>query len=310
MCALEADCRWVVTGTPIQNRLTDLYSLFKFLRCTPFDDVKVFNAHVTQNWRARSDPNSVAKLKTLVNCLSLRRPKTTVILPARKDKAVYLDFNEQERKHYDNVKTSTKHKLGSVSHENRNVTLMNALEWVNELRHICTMGIIDRKAIRTLDRKARSKVPWSQAVAQARFDQFDQVGMAKCSNPECSQDLTSSLSSETDLEHVEEPRMEEFLDLLCSSCFHARSRSNKFVKVCNHLPRCPAQRSVQAAPISTSSGFYEGSDVPTKIQKLLQDLSETPKDIKRFAPLHLFTSACADYVHQALYSLAGPRPLI
>lgn len=287
MCALEAECRWGVTGTPIQNRLTDLYSLFKFLRCTPFDDLSVFNSHVTKSWRARSDPNSVAKLKTLVNCLSLRRPKTTVTLPARRDTTVYLDFNEQERKHYDSVRTSTKQKLALVSLENRNVTLMNALQWVNELRHICTMGIVDRSAIPTLEEKARSTSTWNQAAAQIRFDQFDEAGLAKCSD--CSQDLTSSLSSETDAEHVEEPRMEEFLDLLCSSCFHAKAGARNFVKVCNHLPRCPVQTPVQATPNNSFSGFYRGSDIPTKVQRLLQDLSETPKGIKRLVTLCLST---------------------
>ena len=226
----------------------------------------------------------MAKLKTLVNCLSLRRPKTTVTLPARKDKIEYLDFNEQERKHYDVVKTSTKHKLDSVSHENRSVTLMNALQWVNELRHICTTGIIDRGAVQTLEEKTRSKIPWSQPAAQIRFDQFDQAGLAKCSNPECSQDLSSSLSSETDMEHMEEPRMEELLDLLCSSCFHASSgRSSNWVKICNHLPMCPVPVSAQSQPTSLSGGLYAGPDVPTKIQRLLDDLSETPEGIKRLA---------------------------
>ncbi|MCJ1252016.1 hypothetical protein MMC30_009254 [Trapelia coarctata] len=252
VCALKAECRWGVTGTPIQNRLTDLYSLFKFLRCTPFDDVSVFNAHVTKNWRARSDPNSVAKLKTLVNCLSLRRPKTTVTLPARRDTAVPLEFNEQERKHYDKVKTSTKHKLASVCHENRSVTLMNALQWVNELRHICTMGIKDRGAIQTLEEKARSKPAWNQAAAQTRFDIFDEAGLARCS--ECSQDLASSLSSETDVEHVEEPRMEEFLDLLCSSCFLARSGARNFVKEV----RAPYSATVVDANKVLSSVVFSG----------------------------------------------------
>ena len=201
-----------------------------------------------------------------------------------------MDFNEQERKHYDDVRASAKHKLNSVSHENRNVTLVNALQWVNELRHICTLGTIDRSAVQTLEGKIRSKLPWTQAAAQARFDQFDEAGLAKCSK--CSQDLTTSLSSETDIDHAEEPRMEEFLDLLCYTCFHARAGARNYVKVCNNLPRCTVQTSVQAASSSLSARSYSGTDVPTKIQKLLQDLSETPKGIKRFDCLIIYDCEC------------------
>uniref|UniRef100_A0A670IHM1 Transcription termination factor 2 n=1 Tax=Podarcis muralis TaxID=64176 RepID=A0A670IHM1_PODMU len=39
-CKLRATARWAVTGTPIQNNLLDMYSLLRFLRCSPFDEFK------------------------------------------------------------------------------------------------------------------------------------------------------------------------------------------------------------------------------------------------------------------------------
>ncbi|KAK2024652.1 hypothetical protein LX32DRAFT_499515, partial [Colletotrichum zoysiae] len=42
VCGISASCRWVVTGTPIQNRLSDLFSLFQFLDLYPYDDKRMF----------------------------------------------------------------------------------------------------------------------------------------------------------------------------------------------------------------------------------------------------------------------------
>lgn len=291
-CALQAERFWVSTATPIQNRLTDLFSLFKFLRCSPFDDQKVFNNQVTQNWKARSDPDSVAKLKTLVNCLSLRRPKTTIELPPRRDDLVELCFNEEERKDYQRVKTKTLYNLESAGQENGSASFFNALKWVNELRLICNHGMTNPKETKQLEERPP---PWSMQEAQARFDQLEAVGLAKCSNADCCQDLASALSSETDVEHEDEPRIGDSSELWCSSCFKGQTQTaSKIFKICNHLPRCyqkhdsrdkDGNKSLETDSSTQSSLVAPKKDdrLPTKIRRLLQDLLETPENTKRFA---------------------------
>lgn len=44
--ALKASARWVVTGTPIQNRIEDLYPLMAFLKIHPLDDFHWFTRWV------------------------------------------------------------------------------------------------------------------------------------------------------------------------------------------------------------------------------------------------------------------------
>src|SRR5436190_22666645 len=94
VCALHAICRWAITGTPIQNRLTDLSSLVQFLQVYPFSDPKFFDAHISQPWRLHFDRKAILRLKTLVKFITLRRSKDRVDLPTRTDEIHYLDFNE------------------------------------------------------------------------------------------------------------------------------------------------------------------------------------------------------------------------
>lgn len=311
-CALQAERRWAVSATPIQNRLTDLFSLFKFLRCSPFDDQKVFNNQVTQNWKARSDPNSVAKLKTLVTCLSLRRPKTTIELPPSRDDLVELDFDKEEWEHYQRIKAKTLYSIDFADQETRGTTFLNALKWVNELRLMCNHGMSNLKETYNAEELPPA---WSIQEAQVRFDQLEAVGLAKCSNPECFQDLSSALSSETGAEHEDEPWIDHSLRLLCSSCFKSQDQTTpRFFKICNHLPRRSQEydtRHVEAKP-SLETGFSGPSSLlalpknkrlPTKVKNLLHDLLETPQDTKRLVSNFFSDPKVADFQTQRRFLL-------
>lgn len=70
VCGLVADKRWALTGTPIQNKELDLYSILKFLKCSPFDDLRV--------WKQLVDNKNAAghqRLATVMKTLMLRRTK-------------------------------------------------------------------------------------------------------------------------------------------------------------------------------------------------------------------------------------------
>ncbi|KAL2771959.1 transcription termination factor 2 [Daubentonia madagascariensis] len=103
VCKLQAHARWAVTGTPIQNNLLDMYSLLKFLRCSPFDE---FNL-----WRSQVDNGSKKggeRLSILTKSLLLRRTKDQldstgkplVVLPQRKLQLHHLKLSEDEETVY------------------------------------------------------------------------------------------------------------------------------------------------------------------------------------------------------------------
>ncbi|XP_062982973.1 transcription termination factor 2 [Elgaria multicarinata webbii] len=103
-CKLKATARWAVTGTPIQNNLLDMYSLLRFLRCSPFDEFKVWKTQVDNNTRKGGE-----RLAILTRSLLLRRTKDQldssgkplVPLPQRRTRLHTLKLSEGEQSVYD-----------------------------------------------------------------------------------------------------------------------------------------------------------------------------------------------------------------
>ena len=289
--------------------------MFKFLQCSPFDDQKVFNAQVAENWKRRSDPDSVVKLKMLINCLAIRRPKTTIELLPRRDELVDLEFSTVEWEDYQRIKSQTLYELESIGGEGGGTKFLNALKWVNELRLMCIHGMRDSKESHKIE---NSPLAWSVQEAQARFDQLDGVGLAKCSNAACGQDLSSVLSSETGADHEDDPWISESLELWCSLCFKSQGKTNaKICKISNHLPRSSpkedaidveGKRFLETDSSARSSVVTPREDdrLPTKVRRLLQDLIAAPEDTQRFV-ITLISWRWAKVPIPALYSLLGPK---
>ncbi|KAL8662377.1 MAG: hypothetical protein Q9202_004772 [Teloschistes flavicans] len=287
ICALRADRRWAVTGTPIQNRLTDLYSLFKFLQCYPFSNLKVFNNHVTRNWKA-NDPIAVAKLKNLVNCLSIGRPKDTIELPPRNDVLVPVQLGVQEEQLHQAIQRDARHNLDIANGD----SLFNTLRQVNLLRLVCNHGLRSNGSDQYHQSFSTKEVAWTQRAAQWRFDHLDALGLAQCSNPGCNQDLSSSLPQDTEHEHEDEPYIEKDLTILCSGCHAKGSKdTSSYIAVCHHSPR---QHHGDAS--AECNNTFDGEDtfsmsqnqstlippdyVPPKIKRLIRDLQEVPANTK------------------------------
>ncbi|XP_008708584.1 transcription termination factor 2 [Ursus maritimus] len=103
VCSLQAQARWAVTGTPIQNTLLDMYSLLKFLRCSPFDDFRLWKSQVDNGSKKGGE-----RLSILTKSLLLRRTKDQldstgqplVMLPQRKFQVHHLKLSDDEENVY------------------------------------------------------------------------------------------------------------------------------------------------------------------------------------------------------------------
>lgn len=102
---LKGTHRWLLTGTPVQNKLADLYSMLKFLKCTPYDEQKVFGEFIKRHSHGSSD-----RLAVLLGPLMLRRTKAEMEthrdfkkMPTKTVETIELAMNESELMMYSRV---------------------------------------------------------------------------------------------------------------------------------------------------------------------------------------------------------------
>lgn len=282
--SLDAERRWAVTGTPIQNRLGDLLSLFRFLRYHPFDTSRVFHQHVVEKWKADSDPVAIASLKVLVNSITLRRPKKAIRLPPRVDQTRCLTFTGEEREHYERTKIATLRKLDSLEQVSSTSSFVNALQWINGLRLICNHGLNHQPTSEINVAVEQSIISWNSVAAQNFFEQLCDMNLARCSL--CMIDLSQAFNDVLEYvgNHHDHPWIAQSLRLLCTFCFSRNSGGHGFLPICNHLGRCCLTsgtsfdeyllRQCQQIPLSLKSS--------TKVDALIEDLLSLPRGQKRY----------------------------
>ena len=106
--ALKGDFKMITTGTPIENNLTELWSLFRFINPGLLGNIKRFGERFSvpiEN--ANEDPLAARKasqaLKTLIQPFILRRMKNQVLteLPSRTEINIRVEMSQKERDFYE-----------------------------------------------------------------------------------------------------------------------------------------------------------------------------------------------------------------
>lgn len=146
VCRLQANRRWAVTGTPVQNKLEDLAALLAFLRLKPFDEKGKFLQYIIQPFK-NADPESVPKLRVLIDTITLRRLKDKIKLPPRKDEVIKLHFSTEERRVYDWFAKSAQERVRVLTGQNMGQdrimggrTMIHILRSILQLRLLCAHG--------------------------------------------------------------------------------------------------------------------------------------------------------------------------
>ncbi|KAK5098815.1 hypothetical protein LTS08_006193 [Lithohypha guttulata] len=139
--SLEADSRWVLTGTPIVNNLKDLYSHVKFLRLTGgLSEFEIFNANIIRPVK-NQDPAGQTLLRALMQTLCLRRMKdmkfVDLKLPELSFHKYPVKFLPHEQERYDAFKAEAKGLVEAAKAKKGDNTMTHLLEVLLRLRQTC-----------------------------------------------------------------------------------------------------------------------------------------------------------------------------
>ncbi|KUI63261.1 DNA repair protein rad5 [Cytospora mali] len=114
--ALSAEHRWILTGTPIVNKLEDLFSLVRFLRVEPWNNFSFWRTFITVPFESGNFMKALDVVQTVLEPLVMRRTKdmktpggeALVALPPKHIEIVDVELSETERQIYDYIFTRAK----------------------------------------------------------------------------------------------------------------------------------------------------------------------------------------------------------
>lgn len=146
---LNAKKRVALSGTPIENNLLELYSLFRFLNPEMFGSVQEFTNDYIVPIQKYSDTSTIEELRKKIYPFLLRRIKKEVLadLPDKIEKLVYVDMNDEHRRFYEERRKYYYSLLEKNTSSQGNFDKFFVLQAINELRHIVSSPELESKKI-------------------------------------------------------------------------------------------------------------------------------------------------------------------
>lgn len=140
--ALKADRRLALSGTPMENNLQELYSLFRFLNPGMFGTLEEFNARYAVPIQRDGDKEAIEALRRKIFPFILRRLKRDVLkdLPERVDQTLYVEMEPEHRKLYERRRLYYKELVSETIHrEGVHRSQFVMFQALSELRRIASV---------------------------------------------------------------------------------------------------------------------------------------------------------------------------
>lgn len=227
---LKSDHKWVLTGTPIQNTIDDLFSLVRFLEYEPWNDYTWWSKIITKKFQ-KKNPDCFNILHRLLKPIMLRRTKSSkqengqpiVSLPNLQINEVSLKLPDNFQQEYNELVHFTKSKYNSLFNSGLKTFVTCVFELLLRLRQYCDHPLL---------LKSRSKVEPTE-VLEPFLKRFENASNANYLNT-----LIESIKSGSEidcpvcLEPAEDSVITKCLHILCRNCALVQIDKNHNCPLC------------------------------------------------------------------------------
>lgn len=139
---LNSKHRLALSGTPLENNLGELYSLFRFLNPAMFRSLKDFNRYYASPIQKDHDKAVITELRAKIYPFILRRLKQEVLkeLPDKTEQVLYIEMSDQQKALYEERRLYYRETIRSEIESNGFQKARFAIiQGLSELRQLATV---------------------------------------------------------------------------------------------------------------------------------------------------------------------------
>jgi len=136
---IDSQMRIALTGTPIENRLSELWSIFDYLMPGFLYSYEVFKREIETPIAKYDNKDAMARLQRMVGPFIMRRLKSDVLkdLPDKLEEVRYVKFDKAQQTVYDAQVVHMQEMLAKQDDEDFNKNKIKILAELTRLRQIC-----------------------------------------------------------------------------------------------------------------------------------------------------------------------------
>ncbi|MBS1485144.1 MAG: DEAD/DEAH box helicase, partial [Clostridium sp.] len=137
--SIDVKTRFALTGTPVENRLSELWSIFDYLMPGFLFGSQYFKKEYETPIVKEGDEDALLRLRRIIGPFVLRRVKRDVLkeLPEKLEQVVYSNFEDEQKKLYTANAVQLKEKLESGGFAQAGEGKLQILAELMRLRQIC-----------------------------------------------------------------------------------------------------------------------------------------------------------------------------